>query len=49
MFDFSRDVVDKILNKRVPRVEDPSCTSDNTRKGDENVPNMRTKEDLFNI
>jgi hypothetical protein len=37
----------KMLNKRGPRV-DPCGTPDNTKKGDENFPKMRTKKDLFN-
>jgi hypothetical protein len=37
----------EILNKRGPRI-DPCGTPDNTGKGDENFPKIRTKKDLFN-
>jgi hypothetical protein len=43
MFDFSREVVDKNINQRGPRV-DPCGTPDNTEKGEENFPKMLTKE-----
>jgi hypothetical protein len=46
MFDFSKEVVDRNV-KRGPKV-DPCGTPDSIEKGDENFPEMRTKEDLVN-
>jgi hypothetical protein len=37
----------KILNKRGSMVDSCGAT-DNSEKGDEHFPKMRTKEDLFN-
>jgi hypothetical protein len=47
MFDFSREVVNKNVKQKRTMGREPCGAPDSSEKGEENVPKVRTNEDIF--